>query len=78
MTVASKITYGVIIFFAVTTMVLSLIAVYRCLICFEHRVDDFTKELVTASELGLLLGCLFTIWFIIATGKLPYAMSKNE
>ena len=73
--VVSKITYGGVLFFAVATIVLSFIVAYRCLTCLNRHTDDFTDDLLHASGIGFLSGCLFTIWLIIVVGKLPYAMN---
>ena len=73
--IVSKISYGGVLFFAVATMVLSLIVVYRCLTCIAYHADDFTDALFRSSKIGFVAGCLFTIELIIITGKLPYAMN---
>ena len=73
--VVSKITYNGVLFFAVATMVLSLIVAYRCLTCFAYHADDFTDALFRASKIGFVAGCVFTVELILVTEKLPYAMN---
>lgn len=71
--VEAKLYYGIVLFFAVATMVMSLIAAYRCQTrCYA---DHLTNALLTSSKMVLASGCVFTEELILVTGKLPYAMN---
>lgn len=72
--IVAKLYYGIVLFFAVGTMVMSLIAAYRCLTCIDWNVEHLTDALLTSSKRFLGSGCLFTVLLIYMTGKLPYAM----
>ena len=73
--VEAKLYYGIVLFFAVGTMVMSLIAAYRCLTSIDCYADHLTNALLTSSKMFLGAGCVFTVELIVVTEKLPYAMN---
>lgn len=73
--VEAKLYYGIVLFFAVGTMVMSLIVAYRCLTSIDCYADHLTNALLTSSKMFFGSGCVFTVELIGVTGKLPYTMN---